>query len=163
MLVLSSVDVKRALVRFVGDAIPDSASKHHLRTAHEIEHYIFKNWLKSLWINQEEVNVLVCGDLNSLIALDKVQKSSDVKSLVVNPCGLLGEIIDHNLEEQDLTTASCYQCSVVYQKHGSQIPVMDFLKGVRQFIVPELVHGVFNILHWDSEALALSVKGVNLV
>jgi hypothetical protein len=71
----SSVDIKRLLIGFVGNAISYFASKHHLTAVHIVEHYVFEYWLKSDRVDEVKVNFFISGDLNSLVSFNEVNHS----------------------------------------------------------------------------------------
>lgn len=74
----SSVDVKAFLIGLVGNTIFDLRAKHHLVAAHKIKHDIFQCGLKSLWVNQVEINEVIGGDLDSFVSFDEVNESTNL-------------------------------------------------------------------------------------
>jgi len=72
MMILPLVDVQAFLFLFVGYAKSNLGSEHHLCALHEVVDGVFELWLKSLWINDIEINFLVGYDLESFVALDVV-------------------------------------------------------------------------------------------
>ena len=68
MIVLSSVDIKTALVRFESDTVLDFGSKHHLITSHVIVHDIFEHRFECLFADEIKPHFIIGGDLDSLVA-----------------------------------------------------------------------------------------------
>ena len=167
MLVLPTVDVEAELVCLVGDAVADFGAKHHLVALHVVVHHVLETGLVSHRINQVEVDVLVGGDLDSLVALYEVDEPFDVESLVVGPLLLLSERIEHHFEEEDLARAPHGKSLVVDEVHRAEVFVEDLL------IDHILQHGSpgpsghrkesSERLNRDSEALALPVEAIDLV
>ena len=85
MLILPAINVKRVLVLLISDAVFDFGAKHHLIAIHEVEHHILKFWLKSYWVNQVEIYLVIRGNLNSLVAFDEEHESSDVENTIFMP------------------------------------------------------------------------------
>ena len=52
------------------------------------------------------------------------------------------------------------QSLIIYQEHGSEIFVVNFL-GVELFLI--IVLGVFNDFDWHSVGFSLSIEGVDLI
>ena len=82
---LSSVNSKSFLIRLVSDTISHSRTKHHLIATHEVEHDIFQSWLKSLRVDEIEVNLIIRGYLDSLVTFDEVNEASNIELVVLFP------------------------------------------------------------------------------
>jgi hypothetical protein len=76
MDVSSSKNIKSSLSIFIGDTIFDFGPNHHLETIHVIVHNVFENWLECLFVYQEKVNFVLGADLDTDIALYKINKAS---------------------------------------------------------------------------------------
>lgn len=68
----TSINGEPWLTCFVRDGILNVCSEHHLRTFHEIAHYIIKDWLQGLSVDSVKVNLFIRGDLEALVTFDKV-------------------------------------------------------------------------------------------
>lgn len=82
MLIPSPVNVKWLLILFVSNSIFDLRTKHHLITTHEVKHDVLQRWHEGLRINEIEVNLLICGNLNSLITFDEIDEASLIDFLI---------------------------------------------------------------------------------
>ena len=69
---LSCVYVKSSLIIFISNAVCHSWTKHHLATIHEIIHHVFEMGHQSFFINYEEIDFFISGDLDALVALYEV-------------------------------------------------------------------------------------------
>lgn len=105
---MSAVHIERFLVRLVSDAVANHAAEHHLSAIHEVEHYVLKYWLKSILVNQVEVDFVIGCDLDTLVSFNEVEEASELKSAELSPPFLSGEFIYRFLEEQNLTAAPSY-------------------------------------------------------
>ena len=103
MLVLASPYIKGPLICFESDSILDFTSKHHSGTVHKVIDHIFKFRLKSHRVNQVNIDLCVCCNLDSFVSFDKVDKSSDVQGFVAFPSFLQSELVGFLFEEQNLT------------------------------------------------------------
>jgi len=155
VLVFSPVNVKRLLVCFESDTVPDLAPKHHICAVHEIEHHILKVDLKRLRIDQVKVNFLVGCDLDPLVSFNEVNHASQIQFLVVPPLDLLSEFIFLKLEEQNLARAPCHQRHSINQIHLAQILIENLLVHKLLFVSVSVADDVEN---GDSERLTLPVE-----
>ena len=93
MKILSTVDDERSLVDLVGDSILHLGSEHHLGAVHIIEHHIIKFWFKSVLVDEIEVNLLICCDLDTDITFDVIDGASLSYGVVLDPFSLVGHIV----------------------------------------------------------------------
>ena len=70
--ILRSKDIEAALVGLVSHTVPHFGPDHHLQAVHVVTHDILQLWLKSLLVDQVEINMVLCADLNTDISLDVV-------------------------------------------------------------------------------------------
>ena len=77
MHVFPPVDVKTFLVSFICDAVPDPSAEHHLVAAHVVIHDVLQLRHESFLVDEEEVDPIICGHLDSNIALDEEYETSD--------------------------------------------------------------------------------------
>jgi hypothetical protein len=103
MKVFPPVNDERPLVDLVGDSILYLGAKHHLRAVHVVEHHIVKSWFKGLLVNEVEVNLLVCCDLDSHIPFDVVYGTSLSDRVILLPLPLISDVVQFKLIEQDFT------------------------------------------------------------
>ena len=61
--------LKVGRTRFVCYRIPNSLAEHNLRAPHEIDKDRVKLRHQRLWVNNVEVNVVLCSDLHYLLIL----------------------------------------------------------------------------------------------
>lgn len=97
------VNIKGFLVCLVSDTIFDFATKHHIYTIHEIEHHVFQFRLECFGVDEVEIYILVCGDLDPFITLDEIDEPTNIESPVVAPMALFREIVIMHFKEQNLT------------------------------------------------------------
>ena len=154
------MDVDALVVCLVSYSIFHPAAKHHLGAVHEILHDVFQLWHKCLFVNYVEEDLGVCGDLDPRVTFDIIDESICVNLMVYHPFSVFCELINFNFEEQNLTGASDDERLLVDEIHVSQILFVDFLKVVVLLI---LVLRVFDNFHWDSERMALAIKGIDLI
>ena len=79
MIILSLIDVKTGLFLFIGYAKSNLGPEHHLGALHIIKDGVFEHGLKTLWIDEVEINFLVGNDLESFVALDVVQLAFELE------------------------------------------------------------------------------------
>lgn len=154
---LSSVDGERFLVGLVSDTVSDSRTEHHLVAPHEVEHDVLQSWLEGLWIDEIEVDLVVSGNLDTLVSLDEVDETSDIKLVI-----LLPELVDlvwvvlillfDDFEKHDLTGRPGDESFVVNEIHLSEILIGHLL---------ELC--LLSIITTNDEGFSLSVEGVDFV
>ena len=86
MIELSSVYLKAWLVDLKRDTIAHTSTKHQLRALHEVVHYVLKFRHECLFVDQIKVDALSCSYLNSDVAFDEEDLTSEVvKGEVVCP------------------------------------------------------------------------------
>ena len=165
MDVLSSVDIERLLVGFECDSVLHFSAKHHDWAVHEVVHHVFERDLICLQINEIEEDLLLSDDLNPLVTFNEEDIATFLDGVVELPFPLAGELVKLKLKEENLRRGSRYQCRVIDQKHLAQIFVENVLERTRvlKLIVDLEVLFAFDIKDWDSEWLALSIEGIDLV
>ena len=85
MFILSTIDFKACLISLESNTIPHFATKHHTITVHEIIYNVFKSGFQSLWVYKVYENLLVCCNLDSFVALNEIDESSNFEYLVAFP------------------------------------------------------------------------------
>lgn len=86
MQILSLVNLELRFHCFIGYCVFDSGPKHHLGAVHVVVHNILKRGDKSLFVDQEEVDMGICGHLNPHIPFDEVNLPSHFgKPMVLLP------------------------------------------------------------------------------
>ena len=86
MIELSSVYLEAWLVDLKRDTIAYTSTKHQLRALHEVVHYVLKLRHEGLLVDQIKVDALSCSYLNSDVAFDEEDLTSEVvKGEVVCP------------------------------------------------------------------------------
>lgn len=103
MHVLSLVDVEGSLILLVRDRVSFLRTDHHLVAHHVVVHYVFQRGLKSLWVDQIEINQLVSCDLDPYVSSDEIDKTSDVDLAIELPLHYLCHFIPDLLEEENFT------------------------------------------------------------
>lgn len=89
MRIASTVYSERLLVRLVRDTVEHTRPKHHSVAAHVIVHDVFQSWEKRLRIHEIKIYALICSDLNSLVASNKVDEAAHIQLVVLAPLGAL--------------------------------------------------------------------------
>lgn len=136
------------LILLEGHCEPDLGAEHHLGALHEVAHDILEFGHESLLVDEDEVDLLVSGDLDSHVALDVVNLASDFRDLVVlSP--LLSLRVD--LEEEHGSGGLGHEDLVEDQVHGAKLRDIECLE----------LGGL--VLRIQAKALALSVEGVALL
>ena len=69
------INIEIFLIRLKGNAVLDFAAEHHLVAIHEIVHDAFKIRHEGLWVDQEEVDFLIGGYLDSFITFYEVYET----------------------------------------------------------------------------------------
>lgn len=174
VLIPSTVDPKAALVGFVGDAVTDTRSEHHLVAAHVVRHDILELGQQGLRIHEVEVDLVVGGDLDTLVAAYEVDEASDAQFKVLPPlpagCSrAISELLslsfpvddtraffvviidDDAFEEEDLRAAACNEGPVIVHVHLTKVLVGHPLNNV-----------VAGVLAVDRDRLALPIECIEL-
>ena len=99
MVVLAGENLESGLVFLVGDAEKDSGAKHELRAFQKVEHNVFQLRLHCLLVNQVEVDLIFRCDLNSYVALDEVDLTSERQAVILCPLSLASLNIHFNFVE----------------------------------------------------------------
>lgn len=68
----TSINGEPWLTCFIGYAISYVWSEHHLRTFHEVAHYVIKYWLQGQSVDFVKVNLFICGDLDAKVTFNKI-------------------------------------------------------------------------------------------
>ena len=152
MPVFSPIDVEALLIGLVGHTVPHFGAEHHLVTGHEVEHHVLQDGHESLLVNLAEIDLVICGDLNSHVSLDIVDESSDLLNMVLCPLSYPRIFILHYFEKQDVTGASGNKCGVIDEIHLTQVHISHPVESI-----------IAALLAIDDEGLALSVEGIDLV
>lgn len=146
MVVLTSVYLEAWLVDLERDAVADTSTKHQLRAFHEVVHYVLKLRHKGLFVDEIEVDTLSSSYLNSDVAFDEEDLTTEVvKCEVVVPqaCFLI------DFEEEDAVGASDDEGLIVDQIHISQVVLGDLF-----------LRYVVWLCSCGSDELALPIKGM---
>lgn len=117
MQVFPFVDLETFLVGLESDTVANIPSKHHLSAVHIVVHDIFKFWLQSLFINQVEEDLIISGDLQSLVSLDVEYHASCMNDVILLPESSTCHIIYINFEEENITGASGNKGLSVNKEH----------------------------------------------
>jgi hypothetical protein len=150
--ILTLIDIKASLILLVGDRVSFHCTDHHLIAHHVIVHNIFQSWLKSLLINEVEVDQLVCCDLDPNVTSNEIDETSNVDRVVQNPLHHFVIIIVYLLEEQYFVGTPDAKSLVKEQLHLAQV-----------FLNNALIPVVRQILWGDSVHLSLSIDGKYLI
>lgn len=102
---------------------------------------------------------MIRRDLNSLVALNKVDETSDLDIMVLLPGDFTCDFLLLLLEEDDPTGASCDQCLVIKEVHLTEISVIHLLISV----IIDLDFILFWSLECDGEALTTSIECVDFI
>lgn len=146
VIVLASVYLEAWLVDLKRDAIADTSTKHQLRALHEVVHYVLKLRHEGLFVDEIKVDALSSSYLNSDVAFDEEDLTTEVvKCEVVVPqaCFLI------DFEEEDAVGASDDEGLIVDQIHISQVVLGDLF-----------LRYVVWLSSCGSDELALPVKGM---
>lgn len=93
------IDIKAFFVCFVCDAVFNHFTEHHLAGAHVIEHDVLQRHLKSLLVDKEKVNLIICCYLKSYISFDVIDKASNFELFVEFPLFSIQVFVELHLEE----------------------------------------------------------------
>lgn len=146
------VYIEAFLVGLVSYAISNSPTKHALGTLHVVVHYVLKVWLKSFFVNQIEVDVVLSGNLDSDITSDEEDKTSDFNGVILDPTTCFSDFIKFLLEEKNKARRSDDQSLSIYENH------------LTEFIITHLFVSKSLQLIWiDSESLTLSIENIDLI
>jgi hypothetical protein len=75
LLILTSIYIKASLIRLISHTKLNSLAKHGLIAIHVIVHHIFELGEQGAGIDEIEVNLVICCDLNSNVSFDEEQKA----------------------------------------------------------------------------------------
>ena len=149
MKALPCVHCEANLTCFVCYAISHHFAEHHLAAIHEIVHYIFYGWHQGIFVNKDEVNLLVSHNLNPYISTDEENVASCViDDVVLFPFSTL--LI--NFEKHNRARRSNNKCLIKEHKHVSKILISDVF-------FCELC----NVSRVNRDTIALSIKGSEVV
>lgn len=146
MIVLTSVDLEAWLVNLKRNTIADTSTKHQLRALHEVVHYVLQLRHEGLFVDEIKVDALSCSYLNSDVAFDKEDLTTEiVKCEVVGPqaCFLI------DFKEEDAVGASDDEGLIEDQIHISKVVRGDLF-----------LRYVVWLSSCGSDELALPVKGM---
>lgn len=101
VLVLSAIDVEVRLVLLVGDAVVHLGPEHHLVALHEVVHHVLHLRNQGLGVNQVEIDQLVGGQLEPLVALDVVDEPPLVNLVVHLPSVSFASFVIEELVKQN--------------------------------------------------------------
>ena len=130
---LPLINMETPLVGLVSDTVSYSGAKHHLVAVHVVMHYVLQLWHESVGVDDVEVDAIVCGNLDTLVAFNEVNETSNVKFVVLPPfnqglgmltvpqensCFVLLILRDFEFfEEENLGAASCDKSSFIEHVH----------------------------------------------
>jgi len=81
----SIIDVKRALISFIGDSIPHFLPKHALAAPHVIRHNVLELRLEGVFVNDVEVNKVIGCNLDAGVSFDIVNEGSNLNRVILDP------------------------------------------------------------------------------
>ena len=110
---LSGVDVEILLIGFERYTIFDGRPKHHLRALHKVVHAVFEFRHVVGEVDSVEEDLMIRCDLDSLIALNEVDKASYLDVVILLPRDSPRDFLLLLLEEDDPAGTSCDQCLVI--------------------------------------------------
>lgn len=173
VILLTGEDAEVGLARLVGDAVSYFGANDHLRALHEVCHHVlkFRNQLFEVSEN-EEVNLLLCGDLESNIATDKEDLTTHVVDLMdllplVDPNGSFTIRVFHLhgllLEDQDTVGGTHNERPLECKIHVTEVDLGHLLAILDNNAVWKAA--IFGLVDWSlrRDALTLSVESVLLV
>jgi len=158
MLVLSSINIKAALIRLESYTISHFWAKHHLAAVHEVEHYVFQFGLKRFFINEIEINLIIRGNLDSNISFDVVDKTSNVNVVVLNPFlhnsffFFKNFLVYFLFKKQNFTGTPGNQCWVIHQVHLTEVHFCHSFKGV-----------IFRVFCVNLKGVALAIERIDFI
>ena len=152
MHVSSLVDVKALLIWFIGDSISDSFTEHALSTFHIIVHNIFQIGLKSLLVDEVEINVLLRGYLDPDVSFDEVDQTSGSYLIILDPTACFSHFVVNLFKEEDFAWRSDDQGFAVDKNHLAKFFIYHLFESVTG-----------HIIRVNGENLSLSVETVDLV
>lgn len=147
MQVSPSINLEGPLVCLITDTVFHFWSKHHVITAHVVEHDIFQSWFQGIFVNKIKENFFVGGDLDSHVTLDVINETSCFDPMVQFPFLLKSVFISYSLEKENFTGTSSNQSLPIDQEH---LPKIHFCHSI-QLVVP-------HIIRIDRQWLALSIE-----
>ena len=152
MVVFTGIDYERILIGLVCYSVLDVRPKHHLVAVHEVEHDIAQSWLESLLVYTVEVNQLVSGNLDSVVALHVEYEASQGYCIVKCPVPVPSFLFYNYFEEKNTRGRPGNQGFVIHQVHLSEIHVGHPCEFV-----------IFDVGIVHSEHMALSVEQIGLI
>ena len=117
MDVVGSKNVEITISCLVSYAIPNFGPNHHLDAVHVVVHDIVKRYFQSLFVDNEEVDFLLCADLEPYISPHEVNKASNFKSFLNYPLPFLGVLIFSVFENSDIARGPSYEKLIEHQIH----------------------------------------------
>ena len=109
------------------------------------------------------MDLVIRGNLASLVALDEVDLTRYRKRKVVDPVVLFGDFIIHELEEQGLVRRARNQSCFIYHEHLSKASISDRLLVNFDINLTSVCGVALKLKYWHPERLALSVELVYFV
>jgi len=106
MHVLSSVDIERPLIGFVRNSVSHFRPEHHLVASHVVIHHVLQGWHESFFVYQIKVNNIIGCNLDSDVAFDVVDKSSDLDSVKELPAFDACHLIHYLFKEVNASRTS---------------------------------------------------------
>ena len=97
------VDVKRSLICLVCYAISHLRPKHHLIATHIVIHHVLELRHEGLFVDDVKIYDLICCYLDSDVAFDVVDETSDLNRVEQNPAFDICHSIDFLFEEINVT------------------------------------------------------------
>lgn len=150
--ILTLINIKRSLIRFICYSISYPWPKHHLVTAHIVIQHIFKLWHEGVFVYDVEINYAFCCYLNSNIAFDVKNEATDFDGVEKLPLFFFGHVINDLFKEIDVARASDDQTFATKHYHLPKI------------FINNLLHCKLIRFIWvHKKCLPLSVKRVNHV
>ena len=81
----SFINIERALILFVSDSIPNSFSKHALVAFHIIGHDVLEVRHECFFVDDVEIDKIICGYLDSDVSFDVVYEGSYFNGMIFFP------------------------------------------------------------------------------
>ena len=83
MIASSGIDSESWLTCLVANQKPHKFTNHHHGAVHKVVHHIFTGRHECLLVDQEEVNLIICDNLEPDITFDEVNLSPHVLDLMI--------------------------------------------------------------------------------
>ena len=147
MDVVGSKDIECRFPSLVGDTVSNFRSNHHLDAVHVVKHYIVKRYLKCVFVNDVEVDLILRANLEPDIVFSKVDKTPYLNDFLNVPLPLLCFLVLIVFEDCDIAGCPCYQELVENNEHLPEVLVCNLLYSILGLI-----------MDIDSESMPLSVK-----